>query len=88
VPAKPVLRSGALGHEVGAMVDEQPDLHRVLVEERDCEALDALAQDGTRDGERVDLIRLAGLALTLARHAHQLRRNADDAFADRQQRLL
>jgi hypothetical protein len=31
MPAQPVHRAGALGDEIGAVFDQQPDLHRLFV---------------------------------------------------------
>ena len=70
------------------MIGEQADLHRALVQERRREALDAFAHHRARDRQRVDLIGLAGLALALARLAHQLRRDPHDALARGDQRQL
>ena len=79
---------GALGDEVLAVIGEQPDLHRSLVEVGGGEALHAVLDDGPSDGERVDLVRLAGLALAAPRGAHPLRRHPHDPLAGRDQRLL
>jgi hypothetical protein len=64
MPAQPVLNARALGDEVLAVIRQQPDLHRLHVQMRGREALDAVFDDGACDRERVDLIRLAGSALT------------------------
>ena len=63
MPAQPVLHAGALNDEIVAVIGQQPDLHRLLVQERGGEALDAVLDDSSGDRERVDLIRLARLAL-------------------------
>lgn len=70
------------------MIGQQADLHRVLVEVRRREGIDAVFDDRPGDRERVDLIGLAGLALSSTRRAHSVRRNADDALAGRDQRLF
>ena len=88
VPAQPVHRAGALGDEIVAVLEQQPDLHRPLVQVRDREPLDTVLDDRSGDGERVDLVRLAWLALALARCAHPVRRHPDNPLARRQQRLL
>jgi hypothetical protein len=59
-----------------------------LVEEGGGEALDALAHNGARDCERVDLIGLADLALAAATLPHDPRRHADHALAGHHQGLL
>jgi hypothetical protein len=66
VPAQAVLRACALGHEILAVVGEQPDLQRCLVQMGDREALDAFLQHRAGDRPRVDLIGLARLALAQA----------------------
>jgi hypothetical protein len=88
VPAQPVLDPRALGDEVPAVVGQQPDLHRLLVEVGGGEALHAVLDHGPGDRERVDLVRLARLALAAAGGAHPLRRHAHDPLAGRDQRLL
>ena len=70
------------------MIGEQPDLHRPRVQVRGLELLDAVPDDRPRDRDRIALIRLAALALPLARGSHQLRRHAHDPLARRHQRLL
>ena len=37
MPAQPVLHAGALGDEIVAVIGQQPDLHRLLVQVRDRE---------------------------------------------------
>jgi hypothetical protein len=88
MPAQPVLDPGALGDQVLAVVAEQPDLHRLLVEVGGGKALDAVLDHGPGDRERVDLVRLARLALAAAGGAHPLWRHAHDPLAGRDQRLL
>ena len=88
VPPQPVHRAGALGDEIVSVIEQQPDLHRPLVQVRDRESLDTVLHDSSGDRQRVDLIRLAWLALTLARGAHSVRRHPDDPLARCQQRLL
>jgi transposase len=85
MPAQPVDRPGALGDQIAAVIEQQPDLHRLLVQIRDWEPLDPVLDHRTRDRKRVDLIGLARLALALARGAHPVRR---DPLARGQQRLL
>ena len=50
MPPQPVLHSGALNDEIVTVIGEQPDLHRLLVQERGREALDAVLDD--RSGDR------------------------------------
>ena len=88
MPAQPVLDAGALGDEILAVIRQQPDLHRLLVQIRGREVLHAVLDDRSGDRERVDLIRLARLALTAPGGAHPMRRDADDPLAGRDQRLL
>ena len=88
MPAQPVLDPRALGDELLAVVGEQADLHRLFVEVGGGKALNAVLDHGTGDRERVDLVRLARLALATAGGAHQLWRHAHDPLAGRDQRLL
>ena len=62
MPAQAVDDPRALGDQVSSMIEEETDLHRLLVQIRDRELLDAVLHDGPGDGERVDLIGLAGFA--------------------------
>ena len=80
MPAQAIGGAGAFRDEVLAVICEQLDLHRGLVEIGRGEALDALADDRARDRERVDLIGLSGLARSSARLAHQPWGDPDDAF--------
>jgi hypothetical protein len=88
VPTQPVDDPGALGHQVLAVIAQQADLQRTLVQKRFREAVDPFAQHGAGDRSRIDLVGLAGLTLAAARDAHQLRWNAHDALAGAEQRLL
>jgi hypothetical protein len=88
VPAQPADLAGALGNQVRAMIGEQPDLHRTLVEECGRKALYALAQHRSRDSPRIELIGLPRLAFHTSRLAHHLRRDTHHSLANRQQRLL
>ena len=51
-------------------------------------AFDAFAHHGAGDGQRVDLVGLAGAALAAARLTHPRRRDPHDAFARGDQRKL
>jgi hypothetical protein len=88
MPAQPIHSPGALGDQIASVIEQQPDLHRLLVQIRDRELLDAVLDDRASDRQRVDLIRLARLALALARGAHPVRRYPHDPLAYGQQRLL
>ena len=63
MPPQPVLDAGALADEILAVVEQQPDPHRPLVEVRGREGLHAVLDDRARDRLRVNLIGLAALAL-------------------------
>ena len=65
MPAQPVDRAGALGDELVAIVAEQADLHRLLVEERGREPLDTVSDRGAGDRERVDRDPTSRFALAL-----------------------
>ena len=88
MPPQTVHGPSPLGDEILAVIEQQPDLHRLLVQERDREPLDPILDDRAGDRQRVDLIRLARLALALAGSAHPMRRHAHDPLARGQQRLL
>ncbi|MGZ6576651.1 MAG: hypothetical protein ACXVHJ_37445 [Solirubrobacteraceae bacterium] len=55
MPAQPVHHAGALGDEIVAVFEQQPDLHRLLVQVCDREPPDTVLHDSSGDGERVDL---------------------------------
>jgi hypothetical protein len=80
IPAQPVGEAVDLRDLVFAVIAEQPDLHRVLVEVGAGKLLDPLLEYCPRDCPRVDLIGLAGLALSATRLAHQPRRDPHDAL--------
>ena len=52
------------------------------------EVFDAVLDHGTSDRERVDIVGLAGPALTAPKGAHPLRRDTHDLLAGDDQRLL
>ena len=70
------------------MIDEQPHVELGPGQPRDRQRLEALAQRGAGDRDRIDDIGLAALARRLARAGHQLRRHPHDALAAREQEPL
>lgn len=88
MPPQPVHSASPLGDQIFAMIEQQADLHRPLIQIRDRELLDPVLDDRAGVRERVDLVRLAWLALTFARGAHPMRRDPEDPLAGGQQRLL
>jgi riboflavin biosynthesis pyrimidine reductase len=88
MPPQPVLSAGALGNEIVAVIGDQPDLHRLLVQKRRRKALHAVLDDRARDRERIDLVRLAGLTLPTPRRAHPVRRHPHHSLASGDQSLL
>ena len=88
MPPQSILDASPFGHQIVAVIGQQADLHRVLVQIRNREAVDPVLDDGASDGQRVDLIRLASLPLPAPRSAHPMRRHANDPLARGQQRLL
>ena len=74
VPAKPLDGSGPLADEILAVVEQEPDLARLVVEVGDRQVGFAKRRPGDRQG--IDRIGLAELALRAARTGHQLRRDA------------
>jgi hypothetical protein len=88
--AEPGLHASPLSDKVLAMVREQPDFHRLLVQICDRELVDPVLDDraGDRAGdrERIDLIGLPRSPLTAARGAHPMRSDTNDPLPGRQQR--
>jgi hypothetical protein len=72
--------------EILAMVEQQPDLARAALEQRDWQL--GLAQRSPRDRERVDRVRLAPLTSAAAGAGHQLRRHPHDPLARSEQEAL
>jgi len=70
------------------MVVQEANLKRALIKERGREALHALPNDSTRDGSRVDLVRLARLALATPCLTHHPWRDPNNTLTSRDQRLL
>jgi hypothetical protein len=85
-PPQPVLGLGALPDERLAMVDEQLDLARLVVLDRDGQFRVAEGRPGDR--ERVDAVGLPKRPRAATRTGHQLRRNPNHVFAARDQRPL
>ncbi len=89
MPLQRVVEPNALTDQALAVIDEQPQVKLGPVEVRDREGVEPFAQRGARDVERVDVVRLAALARTLARLCHQVGRNArQDALATLDQEPL
>jgi hypothetical protein len=88
VPAQPIHRAGPLGDEIVAVIEQQPDLHRPLIQVRGRELLDPVAHDRAGDRQRVDLIGLPRPALAFPGRAHAVRRDSHHPLAGRQQRPL
>ena len=88
MPPQPIDGAGAIGDQVFAMIRDQADLHRLLVQVGDRKLLDTVTYDRAGDRQRIDLVRLARLALALARGAHPMRRHPHDPLAGGHQRLL
>ena len=61
MPSQPVDHPSPLCDQLIAIVLQQADLHRPLIQERDREPLDTLAQRRSRDRGRIDHIRLPRL---------------------------
>ena len=85
MPAQPTLLVGAVGDEIVVVVEQQPDLQRVVVQMRGGQPLDALAQRRPGDRQRVDRVALAPLAGAPAGAGHQGRRDPHDPLAAGQQ---
>jgi hypothetical protein len=60
-PAQPVLDSGALGDEVLAVIEQQLDLSRRALQDRDRQRLDAFLKRRASHGQGVDRVALARL---------------------------
>src|SRR5450755_2099821 len=76
MPPQPVDHARTLDDEVVAMIKQQTDLHRLLIQIRGREAVDPVLDDRAGDRERVDLIRLARLTLPAPGRTHPVRRDA------------
>ena len=88
MPAKPVLHSGALGDQIVAVIGQEADLHRLLVQERCREPVHPVFDDRASDRQRVDPVRLPDSPLTAPGLPHHLRRDADHPLTGRDQRLF
>ena len=88
MPAQPALDPGALAHQLLAVINQQLDLQRCLIDGGHRQRVNPLTQRRPRDRHRVDRVRLAGAALSAAALAHQLRRDAHDALAALDQEAL
>jgi len=88
MPAQPVLHARALGDEVAAVIAQQPDLHRLLIQIRRRERERAVLDDRSCDRERVDRIRLSGLTLAAPGGTHPMRRHTNDALTSGDKALL
>ena len=88
MPPQPINRARPVGDEIGAVIEQQPDLHRPLIQVRGREPLDPVSYDRAGDRQRVDLIGLPRPALALAGRPHSMRRDSHHPLTSRQQRLL
>ncbi len=70
------------------MITQQPDLHRLLIQEGSRERVSAVVDDRAGDRQRVDRVRLAWLTLAAPRGADAMRRHADDALTGGEEALL
>jgi hypothetical protein len=81
VPARAVDDPSALRDKVLAVVAQQADLKRAVIQKRRREAIDPRPPNGTGDPPRIGLVGLAGLTLPALRDSYQLRGNARDALS-------
>ena len=88
LPAQIVDQRGALLDEPLAVIDEQPDVELGPGQLRDRQRVEAFAQRRAGDRDGVDAIGLARARARSARAGHQLRRDANDALAAREQEPL
>ena len=88
MPEQVVVERGAHPDETLAVIDEQPDVELDAGQLGDRQPLDALAQRGAGDGERVDQVGLAAVAAAAPLAGHQPRRDPDDALATDEQEPL
>jgi len=70
------------------VIDEQADVELDARQLGDRQPLDALAQRGAGDGQRVDQVGLAALPAAAPLPGHQPRRDPDDALATHEQEAL
>jgi hypothetical protein len=79
VPPQPVREAAAFADDLVAVVVEDSDIERLLVQVRDRERVDPFSERGAGDRGRVDRIGLSRLAHRLAGCLGQARRNPDDS---------
>jgi hypothetical protein len=79
VPTQPVRQAAAFGHDLVAVVVEDADLERLLVQVRDRERFGPFSERGAGDRGRVDRIGLPRLAYCPPGCLGQPRRDADDS---------
>ena len=88
MPAQPVDVPDALVDELVAVVGQDPDLIRLLVQKRDWQRVDPFSERGSRDRGRVDRVRLPGFAHRPSRGLSQPRRDPHDPVAAGEQPAL
>ena len=88
MPPQPVLDAGALSDEIVAVIADQPDLHRLLVEIRGRETINTVLDDRSGDRDRIDLIGLPRLTFPASGSTHSMRRDSHHPLSGSDQRLL
>ena len=88
VPEQVVVERDRHADEPFAVIDQQPDVELDAGQLADRQRVQAFAQRGAGDGDRVDAVGLAALAAAAARAGHQPRRDPDHALATDEQKPL
>ena len=86
--SRSLIERGAHPDQPFAVIDQQPDVELDAGQLGDRQRVDAFAQRGAGDGERVDPVGLAALAAAAALAGHQPGRDPDDALAANEQEPL
>src|SRR6185312_5112533 len=88
MPAQPVDQPDALVHQLIAVIAEQPDLMRLLIQERDRETIQPSADRCQRDRPRVDRVGLSWRSGRFARLARQRRWDTNHPLPSTEQSTL
>ena len=88
MPLQRAVEPDALTNEPFAVINQQPQIELAPIQVRDREGLQALAQRGAGDGQRIDRVRLPALTSALARAGRQVRRDPQHPLAAGDQKPL
>jgi len=88
VPLERVVECDALSDQALAVIDQQPQIELGPVQMRRRQLVEAFAQRGPGDGDRVDAVGLPARPGRAPRVGHQLGRDAQHPFAASDQKAL